>query len=102
MNTVEKETLNMSKSKTKRKDERLKKHLHLNILEESYGFLKESGLNASQLLENVLKRLRMGLGEQFKVNSADLVLISQKRPNAEASGEIRTRGLVLTKDALYH
>ena len=80
MNTREhggKETGKMSESKKKLKDKRLKKHLHLNIPEELYEFLKENGLNASQLVENLLKRLRLGLGESFKTESADLVFVSQ-------------------------
>ena len=99
--TLEKENGKRRKMKKKKESKRLKKRIHLNVSPEIYEFVKKNGLNASRFVENALKRLKMGLGESFEVNSADLVLISQKKENTEASGEIRTRDFVLTKDALY-
>ncbi len=92
----------MVKSEKKRKDTRLKKHLHLNIQEELYDFAKEKGINASVLLENTLKRLRLGLGEEFETESADLVLISQKNSKNgldSAASRVRTGDLGIMSPA---
>ena len=92
----------MAKSKKKENPESLKNRTTIYLSKELQAFAKENGLNVSKLANNALNRLRMGLGERFRTNTANLVLISGSEPKIEASGEIRTRGLVLTKDALYH
>ena len=74
--TLEKKIKNEVKMKKKIESKRLKKHLHLNVTPQIYEFVKENGLNAPLLLENSLKRLRLGLGEEFETNSADLMLVS--------------------------
>ena len=99
--TLEKEKGKRRKMEKKKESKRLKKRIHLNVSPEIYEFVKKNGLNASRFVENALNRLRMGLGESFRTNTANLVLITQTEPKIEASGENRTRDFVLTKYALY-
>ena len=56
----------------------------------------------SKLTNNVLNRIRLGLGKYFKMNSADLVLVSQKGFDNSGSEEIRTPDLRRVKATSYH
>ena len=77
------------KMKKNIESKRLKKRIHLNVSPEIYEFVKENGLNASLLLENAPNRLKLGLGDGFKTNSEDLVLVSQNSKNKGLNEWIR-------------
>ena len=71
----------MSAKKKKANPESSKIRTTVYVSKELLEFAKEKGLNVSKLANNALNRLKMGLGESFKTNSADLVLISQNNQN---------------------
>ena len=81
----------MVKLKKKTNPESLKKRTTVYITKKLLDFAHERGLNVSKLANNSLNRLRLGLGENFKINSADLVLISQN--NSKNSLENAARGI---------
>ena len=87
--TLKKKIKNEVKMKKKKESKRLKKRIHLNVSPEIYEFVRQKGLNASRFVENALKRLKLGLGEDFKTESADLVLISQNNPENSLKEWIR-------------
>ena len=81
----------MVKLKKKTNPESLKKRTTVYITKKLLDFAHGKGLNVSKLANNALNHLRLGLGEDFKINSADLVLISQN--NSKNSLENAARGL---------
>ena len=78
MFTVEKENGKMAKSENKRKEKRLKKHLHLNISAELYEKIKKIGVNVSQFVEEALNALISGTNLQNIQNTLILRVKSEK------------------------
>ena len=72
------------------------------IFKELLRFIRKKSLNVFKLTHNVLNRIRLGLGEDFNINSADLVLVSQKGFDNSGSEEIRTPDLRRVKATSYH
>ena len=68
----------MVKSKNKPKEQRLKKHLHLNIPAELYEKVKKIGLNVSQFVEEALNALISGKSFENIQNTLILSLKSEK------------------------
>ena len=81
----------MVKSKKKKNPNDLKKQVCIYIDKDLHDFARENGLNVSGIANNAINRLRLGLGEDFKTESADLVLISKN--NGKNSLENAARGL---------
>ena len=68
----------MAKSENKRKEKRLKKHLHLNISPELYEKIKKIGVNVSQFVEEALNALISGTNLQNIQNTLILRVKSEK------------------------
>ena len=78
VNTVEIGKGKMVKSKNKPKEQRLKKHLHLNIPAELYEKVKKIGLNVSQFVEEALNALIYSKSFENIQNTLILSLESKK------------------------
>ncbi len=92
----------MSKSKKKRELNPDKFRTTLYLDKDLVGFAKEKRLKLSGFLNAALNRVRLLHPNMKDANSLNLDVLLKTGANTEASGEIRTRGLVLTKDALCH
>ena len=92
----------MPKSKKKRELNPDKFRTTLYLDKDLVGFAKEKRLKLSGFLNAALNRVRKLNPKVEDVNSLNLDVLLKTGANTEASGESRTRGLFLTKEALYH